>query len=198
MSIQLPEWLKEADTALLLTINGAHGPSADDFWFWAASKWTWIPFYAALLYILYRRHRRDTLILLPLVALMITCSDQLSTLLKMTTGRLRPCHEPALQQLVHLVDGRCGGLYGFVSSHASNTMALAVFLLLIVKSPKHFIAPLLIVYVVLNGYSRIYLAAHYPLDVVGGWALGAMIGMIFSTFVMNILSAKQPAKNGLG
>jgi len=198
MSIQLPDWLKEADTALLLAINGAHGPLADDFWFWAASKWTWIPFYAALLYILYLRYRRHTLILLPLVALMITCSDQLSTLLKSATGRLRPCHEPVLQELVHLVNGRCGGLYGFVSSHAANTMALAVFLMLILKGQKHFIAPVLLGYVVLNGYSRIYLAAHYPLDVVGGWALGAMIGMIFSTFVLNMFSAKQPEKNGLG
>lgn len=198
MNIQLPEWLKQADTALLLTINGAHSPLADDFWFWAAGKWTWIPFYAALLFILYRSYRRDTLILLPLVALLITCSDQLSTLLKSTTGRLRPCHEPVLQKLVHLVDGRCGGLYGFVSSHASNTMALAVFLLLILKGPKRFIAPVLMGYVVMNGYSRIYLAAHYPLDVVGGWALGATIGMIFSTFVLNMFSAKQPEKNSLG
>lgn len=188
MNIRLPEWLIEADTGLLLAINGRHSPTADTFWYWAANKWTWIPLYAILLYLLIRRYGRHTPVLLLLVAAMTACSDQLSGLLKATSERLRPCHEPTLQTVIHTVNDRCGGLYGFVSSHAANTMALAVFLLLIVNGKNRYLAPALSGYVLINGYSRIYLGAHYPSDVVGGWMMGAMTGMIFSTFVLNYFS----------
>jgi len=197
MNIHLPQWLSEADTRLLLAINGANSATADSFWFWAANKWTWIPFYAILLLLLFRRFRKQILLLLPLTAAMIACSDQLSSLMKATTERLRPCHDPSLQALIHTVNDRCGGMYGFVSSHAANTMALAVFIVLITNGRKAYLAAALCCYVVINGYSRIYLGAHFPVDVVGGWMIGAIIGMIFSTFVLNILSRTDAYKTEL-
>ncbi|MBK9319763.1 MAG: phosphatase PAP2 family protein [Bacteroidetes bacterium] len=181
--MQLPFWIQQLATRLFLFINGAHDPIVVFIPYSVSQKFPWIPFYAWLLYILYKTYAGKTLYFFPIIAALIAVSDQLSTLLKNTTERLRPCHDPALQELVHLVNDKCGGQFGFVSSHAANTMALAVFILLVLPRSNKILRLELLAFVLLNGYSRIYLGAHYPLDVLCGWALGFILAVIFSTLV---------------
>ncbi len=65
------------------------------------------------------------------VVLAVILADQSSVhLFKNVFQRLRPCREPALEGLVHLVNNKCGGQYGFISSHASNTFGVAFLLIL--------------------------------------------------------------------
>ena len=126
---------------------------------------------------------------------MTATTDQLSTLLKNTTLRFRPCHEPALQDLIHLVNNACGGKYGFVSSHAANTMELAVFIGLVLPSKYKNLRIALLVFVLINGYSRMYLGAHYPLDILCGWILGFIIALLFSSLMKIIVNSKDPLKS---
>jgi len=86
--------------------------------------------------------------------------------------RFRPCHHPGLKDLLHLADG-CGGKFGFVSSHAANTMGLAVLVSLILKNRA--ITVSMLAFALVNGYSRIYLGKHFVFDVIGGFLLGALI-----------------------
>src|SRR5262245_25518788 len=122
------ETLQSIDEKLLLLINGMHNEPMDWFFYWMSEKWIWLPLYAFLLY-LYLKNQHDRIILILIaVALLITLSDQTaSNLLKNLVMRLRPCHEPGLAEKIHLVKGYCGGTYGFVSSHAANSFALATF-----------------------------------------------------------------------
>jgi len=135
----------------------------------------WAPLYLAILLYLSFRYKRKFLIIIPFIILAVTLADQVSVqLFKNIFLRLRPCHEPSLAGMVHLVNGECGGLYGFVSSHASNSFNVALLSLMLIKRRWYTIS--IITWASVIGYSRIYLGVHYPGDVVFGAMVGAFIG----------------------
>jgi len=162
------------DAELLLLINGWNSKGADEVMFSISNKWSSLPVYAGLAIYFHRNYRQRFLTIVLLVAAMILLSDQLSNIFKYLVERPRPCHDPALQHLVHRVHDKCGGQFGFYSAHASNTAALATLSSFLIPSKNaRFI---LISWCVLIGYSRIYLGAHYPGDVIAGWFFGSLIG----------------------
>ena len=108
-------------------------------------------------------------------AIMIIFSDQLSNVVKDWIARPRPTHEPGLT-VIHTVNGYTGGQYGFYSAHASTTMAIAIFLIRILKNQYRYFAPLILLWAFFMAYTRIYLGVHYPTDLVAGWLAGGLIG----------------------
>jgi len=90
--------------------------------------------------------------------------------------RLRPCHDPSLSELVHTVYEKCGGQYGFYSSHASNHFAIATIVSVFIKEKVQRIwIYALFIWAAVVSYSRIYLGVHYPGDVVTGAIAGTVI-----------------------
>lgn len=170
------EFFLEIDKQLFLFLNGLNNGFFDQVMYYISEKTTWIPLYLVLLYMVFRQYRWKVFLMLVFVVILITLSDQLSVLAKNTFMRFRPCHEPSLEGLVHIVRGRCGGRFGFVSSHAANTFALAIFMNFLLRDSYRFMVPVMLSYAVLNAYSRIYLGVHYPGDVVFGALLGVLIG----------------------
>jgi undecaprenyl-diphosphatase len=145
----------------------------------------WAPLYLAILIFLGMKYKRKFLIILLFIILAVTLADQLSVqLFKNLVHRLRPCHEPSLEGLVHLVNGECGGMFGFVSSHAANSFNVALLSLLFIKKRWYTIS--IILWALVIGYSRIYLGVHYPGDVICGSLLGALIG--WSVYKLYILT----------
>jgi undecaprenyl-diphosphatase len=148
----------------------------------------WFPLYLAILICLGIKYKRRFIIILLFIILAVVLSDQISVLLfKNLFHRLRPCHEPALEGLVHLPDGYCGGLYGFVSSHAANCFNAAVLSLLLIR--KKWFTAFIIPWASVVGYSRIYLGVHYPGDVICGAMLGILIG--WGIYKLYILTDKK-------
>jgi undecaprenyl-diphosphatase len=150
----------------------------------------WLPFFIWLFYALFKAYPGKAFLwILLAIALSITLTDRLSVMaFKEVFLRYRPCHNITLMDQVHLVKEYCGGQYGFVSSHAANYGGLAVlfYKLLKFQYPKSYI--IFIFWAFLIGYSRIYLGVHYPLDVIGGWILGIMIGLIVFNLIKKPLS----------
>ena len=172
------DFLKELDTQLFLFLNSIHGPAGDFFMYWLSHKLIWIPLYALLLYLLFRFYGKKAFLLIVLIAMLITISDQVSVhLFKNVFQRLRPCHEPALEGLVYTL-GHCGGKYGFISSHASSSFAIAVFVALLLWEKIRWLSIFLLVWAAMVSYSRVYLGVHYPGDIVAGGIAGACEALI--------------------
>ena len=141
------------------------------------------------LYLIISYYKKNSVWVIVAAILMIVVSDQLSVhAFKNVFQRLRPCHEPELEGLVHLVKNKCGGDFGFVSSHAVNHFAMAVFFSVIFyKKIKYFI-PLIMLWAAFISYSRIYLGVHYPGDVICGGLAGAAIGLLFGKLSLLCIS----------
>ena len=93
-----------------------------------------------------------------------------------------------VQDLVHLVNDYCGGTYGFVSSHASNTFAVAVFTGLFLRNRYYWIG--ILFWASLVGYSRIYLGVHFPGDIIGGAMLGSLLAWGWHGIMTSIRALK--------
>lgn len=178
-----------ADRSAFLAINGAHAGWLDGPMLAVSNMVYWFPLYVLLLWTLQRRYGwRGLGWSVSVIALMVLCSDKGSVLLfKETVQRLRPCHEPALQGLVHLVYPGCGGRFGFVSSHASNHFAIAVFMIIALRGTPSWARYALLCWAILIGYSRIYLGVHYPGDVLVGALYGTLIGVIFAKLDLRLI-----------
>jgi undecaprenyl-diphosphatase len=190
-----PQW----DTDLFLLLNGLHCPIMDSVMWFISHGLTFIPLYALVLFWLCKDAggRKAVLIVLGAV-LCIVLADRISSgLIKPAVERLRPTHEPTLTGLVHIVRGYEGGRYGFVSSHATNHFAFAVFSLLLMRRKWYGFGIVGLAGAI--SYSRIYLGVHYPLDVLCGGVLGVAIGAGMYRFIVYLLNnamKKRPSSDG--
>ena len=177
------ETFKTWDEELFLWLNSFHADWLDPIMYQMTLTVTWIPLYAYLIYRIFKQDRANAWWVLGGVALTILIADQFTSgFLKPLMERLRPCHDPRWEGLMHNYE-RCGGLYGFVSSHAANTFGMATFLNLKLKGKVKNLRWLFL-YAIVVSYTRIYLGVHYPFDIVLGAAVGVLIGWISWFFIV--------------
>jgi len=188
------EQLLQYDTELFLYLNNLGNTSWDGFWLAYTTKINWVPFYALLLYLMYKRWgKKPIVITLAVVALMILFTDQITNIFKYGFERPRPCHVEALMNKMRIVREGCGGPYGFFSGHASNAMAVAIFVGLMLKDKFKYAIYLLMIWAMVMGYSRIYVGVHYPLDVFCGLIFGCFSGFLFYKLNMYVIKRKTNA-----
>ena len=170
------EKIKELDLTITLAFNGSDSLTADWLALLITSTETWIPMGLFMLYYIYRkRGLRDMLLVLGGIALCILFADFLSSCIcKPLVARLRPTCDPSLIKVVDTAFDYTGGKYSFFSGHAANTMSVAVFIMLLFR--KWTIGTLLILWSLLNCWSRVYLGVHYVGDILVGIVWGVVVG----------------------
>ena len=173
------EELIQLDHEVFLYLNNLGTDTWDWFWILVSEKFAAIPFYAFLLFLIYKNYKlKGTLITLVIVAAMITCTDQLANVFKDGFERLRPCRQEGVMEYVRLVADYCGK-FGYFSAHAASSTALAIFIGIILKKFYKNIMFYMIIWALIVSYSRIYLGVHYPSDVITGIVIGTIIGGIW-------------------
>ena len=173
------EQLLEYDKSLFLFLNNLGTPTWDNFWLIITYRFTFIPLYALLLFLLYKKlGLKSLLILVVVIALMITFTDQVTNIFKRGFERPRPCGEASLINQMRFIASHCGK-YGFFSGHSSNSMAAAVFAGLFLRLYYKNLIFILLFWSAVVAYSRIYVGVHYPLDIVCGLTFGAISGFAF-------------------
>ncbi len=175
------EFLENLDQQLFLYLNGMHAPWMDTVMYWISNRFFWLPLYVLLIVFIILKEKRLAWVSLVFIALLVLVADQTSVhWFKEVIQRFRPCRpESPIHEMVHIVAGHCGGKYGFISSHATNAFAMAVFLFGILKSHYRYFGWFIFLWAAVVSYSRIYLGVHYVGDVLGGALWGSLLGAGF-------------------
>ncbi|TNE81585.1 MAG: phosphatase PAP2 family protein [Bacteroidetes bacterium] len=186
------ETLKAWDYACFTWVNRDSANAFFDFIMpWMREAKIWIPLYLLLVGLLVVRYKKHFWIPLVFAVAAVASADRISSgLFKPGFERLRPCHDPELSETLVLrkLDGNCGGQYGFISSHAANHMALALFVFLLYrrrKRSKYFASLFLWAFAI--SYAQVYVGVHFPGDVLVGMSLGLLLGWMAYYLCQRIL-----------
>ena len=183
--------IKQIDTALLIFLNNLGNKSWDPLWVSITDKFTFLPLFILIIFFLFKKNgTKGLLVILLFISVLILFTDQFTNVVKDFTQRLRPCRLDELQGLLRDIDIRCGK-YGFFSAHAANSISVTILIINCVdESVKKFLKPVLILWVMIFSYSRIYLGVHYPLDTIFGLSFGIFSGFLFKYIYNNFISVK--------
>lgn len=171
------EELIQLDKQLLLWFNGSDSLFLDGFVKTLTTASTWIPLYLGLFYLVLKNNDnvQKVLLVLGCAGLCVFLAGSLNDMfVKPWVARWRPSHDPEIAMLVDVVNGYRGGRYGFFSSHAANTFSIAIFFALLVRSRMLSVA--MILWSLLNCWTRMYLGVHFPGDIFCGLLWGGVVG----------------------
>ena len=152
----------------------------------ASGLMVWLPLYALMIYMVWRRYSwRGIVTFLVAVGVAILLADLVAGIFKHQgplkdlwasfPARLRPMHTS--EGLDFAANGYyTKNLYGTVSGHTSTITAIALLASVVVS--KRWFTTLMIVVALIVCYSRIYLACHFPQDILLGATVGIMAGIV--------------------
>ena len=172
--------LIDFDSQLFMMLNGSDSSFVDGIMMVITNGITWIPLYIALLLLVIKNNESMAQIVIftsYAIGSVLLSTIAADFIAKPLVERWRPSSDPLIKYAVDVVDDYRPGKYGFFSAHAANTFSLALYFSLWVKNRLFSFA--MISWSLLNCYSRIYLGAHYPSDVVVGLLVGAVIAVLF-------------------
>ena len=173
------------DHNLFLWLNFDGGKAMDFIMETISGTLMWLPLYAFIIYFAWRNFGwKRTIGFVVCLALAIGFSDIICGIFKHSGPlkhlwdsfpvRHRPMFDSAVRDLAH-VPSYNHGAYGTVSAHAATVVSLAWFSALAIG--KKWYNWVIAVSVILICYSRIYLACHFPMDILLGTGVGTLCGL---------------------
>ena len=179
--------LSKLDQKLFLFLNTWHFNWLNPIMIFLSGQIIWIPFLFLIMAFAFKRLEKNSfyLFLLFLILAVVVSDVTSSYIIKNLVQRLRPCKMIELKELINQFGQKCGGRYGFVSSHAANSFCVISFSLSCLKmsSRKYH---LLWILPILVSFSRIYLGVHFPGDLAGGALVGIFWGLLMAYFYKNL------------
>ena len=138
------------------------------------NRYTWVPLYLFLAFVWVKQYGKTGWWMVLFLILCFGISDYTSSsIIKPAVARIRPCNE-----LNAIVNARvdCGSGYSFPSSHAANHVALALFFIVLFYKTWKPVLPIALLWAGAIGFAQIYVGVHFPIDILAGSVLGAVVG----------------------
>lgn len=188
--------IQDMDMQVLSLFNGSDNIMLDQMVQILTSGLTWIPLYVMLFFVVMRNNEtmgQIALVVGSAIFCVLFADGLVDGIIKQLAERWRPSNDPTFKYMVQVVDDiRLKG-YSFCSAHAANTMSLAVFFSLLIRSKMLTIT--LVIWSLINCWTRLYLGVHYPSDILCGMIIGIIIGILVYLLYYKIYLRISPKIN---
>ena len=188
--------IQDMDMQVLSIFNGSDNIMLDQMVQILTSGLTWIPLYVMLFFVVMRNNEtmgQIALVVGSAIFCVLFADGLVDGIIKQLAERWRPSNDPTFKYMVQVVDDiRLKG-YSFCSAHAANTMSLAVFFSLLIRSKLLTIT--LVIWSLINCWTRLYLGVHYPSDILCGMMIGIIVGILVYLLYYKIYLRISPKIN---
>ena len=188
--------IQDMDMHVLSIFNGSDNIMLDQMVQILTSGLTWIPLYVMLFFVVMRNNEtmgQIALVVGSAIFCVLFADGLVDGIIKQLAERWRPSNDPTFKYMVQVVDDiRLKG-YSFCSAHAANTMSLAVFFSLLIRSKLLTIT--LVIWSLINCWTRLYLGVHYPSDILCGMIIGIIVGILVYLLYYKIYLRISPKIN---
>ena len=188
--------IQDMDMQVLSLFNGSDNIMLDQMVQILTSGLTWIPLYVMLFFVVMRNNEtmgQIALVVGSAIFCVLFADGLVDGIIKQLAERWRPSNDPTFKYMVQVVDDiRLKG-YSFCSAHAANTMSLAVFFSLLIRSKMLTIT--LVIWSLINCWTRLYLGVHYPSDILCGMIIGIIVGILVYLLYYKIYRRLSPKIN---
>lgn len=188
--------IQDMDMQVLSLFNGSDNIMLDQMVQILTSGLTWIPLYVMLFFVVMRNNEtmgQIALVVGSAIFCVLFADGLVDGIVKQLAERWRPSNDPTFKYMVQVVDDiRLKG-YSFCSAHAANTMSLAVFFSLLIRSKMLTIT--LVIWSLINCWTRLYLGVHYPSDILCGMIIGIIVGILVYLLYYKIYRRISPKIN---
>lgn len=188
--------IQDMDMQVLSIFNGSDNIMLDQMVQILTSGLTWIPLYVMLFFVVMRNNEtmgQIALVVGSAIFCVLLADGLVDGIIKQLAERWRPSNDPTFKYMVQVVDDiRLKG-YSFCSAHAANTMSLAVFFSLLVRSKL--LTTTLVTWSLINCWTRLYLGVHYPSDILCGMMIGIIVGILVYLLYYKIYLRISPKIN---
>lgn len=188
--------IQDMDMQVLSLFNGSDNIMLDQMVQILTSGLTWIPLYVMLFFVVMRNNEtmgQIALVVGSAIFCVLFADGLVDGIIKQLAERWRPSNDPTFKYMVQVVDDiRLKG-YSFCSAHAANTMSLAIFFSLLIRSKMLTIT--LVIWSLINCWTRLYLGVHYPSDILCGMIIGIIVGILVYLLYYKIYRRISPKIN---
>jgi len=175
--LELLNSLIEYDKQLLLYLHSKGSLTWDSFWIFITNPLHWIWLFFVIYFFGFKifGFKKTTVISL-FIAISGISSLMFVNLIKNSVQRLRPINDITINESLRVLIEQND--FSFVSGHSTVSFTIAFLSFWILKKYYKY-AYILFLFPILFAYSRIYLAVHFPFDIIVGMGLGFVIALIF-------------------
>jgi membrane-associated phospholipid phosphatase len=190
----------EIDKHLFRLINDTwHNNFFDFIMPWLRDAEMWAPLYFFLILLITINYKKSGWWwVLFFIATVVVTNYISSNIIKEHTHRVRPCFNPDFASWIRIHVGYLPGNSSFVSSHAANHFAMAMFFYLTLKKEFGRLPLLFFVWAALISYAQMYVGVHYPTDVLGGTIVGLIIGYLIGKLFNKQFGLVKPMPQVVG